>query len=142
MFSAGHAHAGALVILGLVVLLLMDSSSVPAPWNLASDAALISAILIPAGFFLSAIGHHPVEPNRFIVPLWIGFGVLFLGLDVGGTGLISSSMNRHWFSRGILGLEHHAICGMGRVARRRSGVACWPNRPEPLISNTVPLMMV
>ena len=90
-FRAGHAHAGVLVILGLVVLLLVDSAGVAAPWSFASTAVLGSAILIPAGFFLSVTGHDPVKPNRFVVLLWIGFGVLTVGLLAGGIGLISAS---------------------------------------------------
>ncbi|MHA7244094.1 hypothetical protein ACX80R_12970 [Paeniglutamicibacter antarcticus] len=86
MFRAGHAHAGVLVILGLVVLLLLDSASVPARGTSPATGVLISAILIPAGFFISVIGHDPARPNRFVILLWIGFGVSFLGFDC----------QRHW----------------------------------------------
>ncbi len=82
MFRAGHAHAGVLVILGLVVLLLLDSASVPARGTSPATGVLISAI-----------GHDPAKPKRFIILLWIGFGVLLLGLVAGGIGLISESKN-------------------------------------------------
>lgn len=87
-FRAGHAHAGVLVILGLVVLLLMDAAAVAAPFRYAADGVLFSAILMPAGFFLSVIGRNPARPNGFIALLWAGAALLAASLVVGGIGLI------------------------------------------------------
>lgn len=87
-FRAGHAHAGVLVILGLVVLLLMDAAAVEAPFRYAADGVLFSAILMPAGFFLSVVGRNPEKPNGFIVLLWAGAVLLALSLVAGGLGLI------------------------------------------------------
>lgn len=87
-FRAGHAHAGVLVILGLVILLLTDSAGLAAPWNYSADGVLFSAILIPAGFFLSVIGRDPTKPNKLIILLWLGFTLLTVSLIGGGIGLI------------------------------------------------------
>ncbi|MFF1573975.1 hypothetical protein ACFVWR_14625 [Leifsonia sp. NPDC058292] len=92
-FRAGHAHAGVLVILGLVVLLLLDASGVTGWAHLGADGVLVSAILIPAGFFLSVLGRDPQKPNQVIALIWTGFGVLTLGLVVSGIALIVAGAN-------------------------------------------------
>jgi hypothetical protein len=84
-FRAGHAHAGVLVILGLVVTLYVDLAHVAQPWATLSTGVLGSAILMPAGFFLSVLGRDPRRPNRFVVLLWLG--VLSLGVGVVGAGI-------------------------------------------------------
>ena len=56
---AGHAHAGVLVILGLVIKILTSTDGVPALAQQLSDAVLYAAILMPAGFFLSVTGRDP-----------------------------------------------------------------------------------
>lgn len=89
-FRAGHAHAGVLVILGLVVLLLVDAAGVASPFTFAADGVLFSAILVPAGFFLSVIGRDPQKPNGFIALLWAGFILLTISLVLGGIGLIAA----------------------------------------------------
>jgi hypothetical protein len=89
-FRAGHAHAGVLVILGLVVMILVDAAGA-GPWGRAAvDGVLSTAILIPAGFFLSVIGHDPKKPNRLFALIWIGFGVLTVALAIAGIALIAT----------------------------------------------------
>ncbi len=87
-FRAGHAHAGVLVILGLVVLILTSSPGVPGWANTLGDGVLFAAILMPAGFFLSVIGRDPQKPSRLIVLLWLGAASLTVGLVSAGIGLI------------------------------------------------------
>lgn len=87
-FRAGHAHAGVLVILGLVTLLLVDGSGMTGPPVAAPTLVLLSAILMPAGFFLSVTGTDPQKPNGFAVLLYAGAAVLTAGLVLGGIGLI------------------------------------------------------
>jgi hypothetical protein len=87
-FRAGHAHAGVLVILGLVVLILTSSPGVPSWANNLGEGVLFAAILMPAGFFLSVIGRDPQKPNRLILLLWLGAAVLGVGLVSAGVGLI------------------------------------------------------
>lgn len=87
MFRAGHAHAGVLIILGLVVLLFVDAAGVGVWGRVAADGVLSCAILIPGGFFFSAIGRDPKRPNRWIALIWVGFAVLTVSLIIAGVGL-------------------------------------------------------
>lgn len=87
-YRAGHAHAGVLVILGLVVLILTSSPGVPDWANSGGTAVLWAAILMPAGFFLSVIGKDPQRPSKLIVLLWLGAAVLTVGLVSAGVGLV------------------------------------------------------
>ncbi|MCK6068460.1 MULTISPECIES: hypothetical protein [Microbacterium] len=87
-FRAGHAHAGVLVILGLLTMLLVETSDVPEPFATLSLAVFVAAILMPTGFFVSVIGKDPARPNRAVALLWVGAGVLVLGLLSAGIGLI------------------------------------------------------
>ena len=87
-FRAGHAHAGVLVILGLVIRLLLDQATVPDWSSTLSDLVLFAAIVMPAGFFLSVIGRDPQRPNGFRHLLAAGGIMLVVGLAAAGTGLI------------------------------------------------------
>src|SRR6266566_5574398 len=69
-FRAGHAHAGVLVTLALVGQILADTAHMSGILTvLARNGIWASAILMPAGFFLSAAGKGVIRPNRFIVLL-------------------------------------------------------------------------
>lgn len=60
LFRAGHAHAGVLVTLGLVIALLTQAAGVGDAWSTTGAVLVLgSAILVPAGFFLSALGTDP-----------------------------------------------------------------------------------
>jgi len=87
-FRAGHAHAGVLVILGLVVRLLLDEPTVPDWSRVMGDLVLLAAILMPAGFFLSVIGRDPSGPNRLRILIRLGATALVIGLVAAGVGLI------------------------------------------------------
>ncbi|MFF2267644.1 hypothetical protein ACFVTZ_05235 [Cellulosimicrobium cellulans] len=87
-FRAGHAHAGVLVILGLVCLLLAEATSLAGFWRwLAATGVLVAAILLPAGFFLSAVGSGREAPNRAVVLLPAGGVVLAAGVVTLAIGL-------------------------------------------------------
>ncbi len=87
-YRAGHAHAGVLVILGLVILILTSTAGVPDWAEALSSGVLWAAILMPAGFFLSVIGRDPAKPSRLIILLWLGAASLTVGLVAAGVGLI------------------------------------------------------
>ena len=88
-FRAGHAHAGVLVILGLICLLLTGATSLTGFWNwLAGTGALIAAILMSAGFFISALGAGRTKPNGFIAVLFAGAAMLAAGVVTLGIGLL------------------------------------------------------
>lgn len=88
-FRAGHAHAGVLVILGLVVALFVDLAGVTDPAAPLSRLVLLAAILMPAGFFLSVVGHDPRRPNRLYVLIWLGAASLVTGVVAAGVGLLT-----------------------------------------------------
>lgn len=93
-FRAGHAHAGVLVILGLVSLLLMSAAGAELAWQWASVGVLASAILVPGGFFLSVLGRDPQRPGRAIALLWAGVAVLAASLLAVGIGVIAAGVAR------------------------------------------------
>ncbi len=87
-FRAGHAHAGVLVVLGLVCLLLAEATDLTGVWRwLAATGVLVAAILLPAGFFLSAVGAGREAPNRAVVLLPAGGVVLAAGVVTLAIGL-------------------------------------------------------
>jgi hypothetical protein len=88
-FRAGHAHAGVLVILGLVCLLLTGATELSGFWAwLARTGALIAAIAMSAGFFFSAIGAGRTTPNRWIALVFGGAVMLAAGVVTLGVGLL------------------------------------------------------
>jgi hypothetical protein len=86
---AGHAHAGMLVTLGLVCVLLAEAAGLTgvAGW-FARTGVLLAAILMPAGFFFSSMGPGATAPNRWIALLWAGGAVLAVGVVTLGIGLL------------------------------------------------------
>jgi len=90
-YRAGHAHAGVLVTLGLVSLLLSEATSLRGFWHwLAGTGVLFAAILLPAGFFFSAIGDGRTAPNRWAVLFPLGTLALAAGVVTLGVGLLST----------------------------------------------------
>jgi len=88
-FRAGHAHAGVLVILGLLCLVLTGATGLTGFWAwLAGTGVLIAAILMSAGFFFSAMGTGRTTPNRFIGLIFAGATSLAAGVVTLGFGLL------------------------------------------------------
>lgn len=88
-FRAGHAHAGVLVILGLLCLLLSGATGLSGFWAwLAGTGVLIAAILMSAGFFFSAMGAERTTPNRWIGLIFAGAASLAAGVVTLGVGLL------------------------------------------------------
>ena len=88
-FRAGHAHAGVLVILSLVCVILVDATGLDGfAAFVAAHGVPAAAILIPGGFFFSAIGRERTSPNRWIVLIWLGAVCLAAGLLTLGIGLL------------------------------------------------------
>jgi hypothetical protein len=90
-FRAGHAHAGVLLILALVIQLYVDGSDLSgaAEW-LARSAVPLAALLMPAGFFLSVLRPGAEQPNRLVLMIPVGATVLGIGLATAGIGLLAS----------------------------------------------------
>ncbi|HEX2417547.1 MAG TPA: hypothetical protein VHJ83_05390 [Micromonosporaceae bacterium] len=88
---AGHAHAGVLVTLAMLTLVLADSADLTGPVStLARNGVAFAAILMPAGFFFSAIGRDRTEPNRWVVLIYLGMVSLTLGVVALGLSLLLS----------------------------------------------------
>jgi uncharacterized membrane protein YphA (DoxX/SURF4 family) len=90
-FRAGHPHAGVLVILSIVSLIVADAANVSGPLSFfARNGIWLAAILMPAGFFFSASGRDVKQPNRFIILLYLGIASLSLGVLSLGISLLTS----------------------------------------------------
>jgi hypothetical protein len=90
---AGHAHAGVLVTLGLVTLILADAAALDGVLGwLARVGTPAAAALISAGFFFSSMGRgEVVRPNKFIWLVWLGALSLAVGVVTLGLGLLTTS---------------------------------------------------
>jgi hypothetical protein len=88
---AGHAHAGVLVILGLVVQPFADAAGMTGAAGWAARSAIpVAAILMSAGFFLSSMGAGRTSPNRLILLVYAGAISLALGALSLGIGLLAA----------------------------------------------------
>jgi len=90
-FRAGHAHAGVLVILSLVIQLYVEATDMSDGFTwLARSGVPIAALLIPGGFFFSVLSRGAERPNRFVWLLYAGAGLLALGVVTTGVGLLTA----------------------------------------------------
>lgn len=88
---AGHAHAGVLVTLALVCLVLADLGHVQGTLAaIVRGAVPGAAILVPAGFFFSAAGRNVTRPNGFIVLIYLGMVSLAVGVVGLGVALLDT----------------------------------------------------
>jgi hypothetical protein len=89
LWRAGHAHAGVLLVLALVLLRYVDETNLSGRWLwLARHGVPIAAILMPAGFFLSVLTPESTEPNVLIYLVFAGGLFLVGGVLTLGIGLI------------------------------------------------------
>jgi hypothetical protein len=90
-FRAGHAHAGVFLVLGLIVQVLVDATTLTglAEW-VARSFVPAAALLMPGGFFLSVAGKGATEPNRLVALIPLGATLLAIGLVTLGVGLLTA----------------------------------------------------
>jgi uncharacterized membrane protein len=89
LWRAGHAHAGVLLVLSLLMLRYVDEARLsPGAMWLARLSAPAAAVLMPLGFFLSVLKPEATAPNALINLVYIGGAVLAVGLVVLGVGLL------------------------------------------------------
>ncbi|MEU5842469.1 hypothetical protein [Rhodococcus sp. NPDC047139] len=92
-FRAGHAHAGVLVVLGLLIAVLTHVVGASPGWSAAGTiAVLVAAILMPAGFFLSVVGADPRRPGRMFVSVPIGAACLTAGVLISGVAVLAAGI--------------------------------------------------
>jgi hypothetical protein len=95
LWRAGHAHAGVLIILSLVMLRYVDETSLAGPWLwLARHGMPVAAILMPAAFFLSVLSGDATEPNALIYLAYLGALFLIGGALSLGIGLLRAEPAR------------------------------------------------
>jgi hypothetical protein len=83
LFRAGHAHAGVLVILSLLIQLLLDATRLnEATRWVARVTAPLAALLVSGGFF--GVAFHPA----FGALLWLGAACLLVTVVITGLGLV------------------------------------------------------
>ncbi|MET3960568.1 hypothetical protein ABIE44_000502 [Marmoricola sp. OAE513] len=86
---AGHAHAGVLLVLGLLCQLYVDAADLSGGWEWVARVGVpAAALLMPAGFFAASAGPGRTGPNRFIALVYAGGAVMALGLGTLGVGLL------------------------------------------------------
>ncbi len=89
LFTAGHAHAGILVMLALVGLLYVDEASLSeGAKSLVRNALSLAPISMSAGFFLSIVSPRATKPNRLIILVYLEALSLAVGAITLGVGLL------------------------------------------------------
>jgi hypothetical protein len=89
---AGHGHAGVLIVLALVCLVLADAIELGGALGYVARLAVpAAAVLMSAGFFLSSTGEGLTAPNDWIVVLWRGAASLAAGVVTLGVALLRSA---------------------------------------------------
>ena len=89
LFTAGHAHAGVLVILALVGLLYVDEADLPSgAKTLVRNCLALAPILMSAGFFLSIVSPKATRPGKPIALVYVGAAALAVGSVTLGVGLL------------------------------------------------------
>jgi hypothetical protein len=92
LWRAGHAHAGVLLILSLVVLRYVDEAVLSDPIKgFVRHTTPAAAILLPVAYFLSVLSPTATEPNALIYLAFVGAVVLAVGLIALGVGLLRKS---------------------------------------------------
>lgn len=89
LWRAGHAHAGVLLVLSLVILRYVDEANLSEGLKkFVRTGTPLTAILIPAAFFLSVLKPDSSEPNNLIYMAYLGFAILTITLIALGIGLV------------------------------------------------------
>lgn len=89
LWRAGHAHAGVLLVLSLIVLRYVDDAvlGARARW-FARHSVPAAAVLLPVAFFLSVTDSDATEPNALINLAYVGSLLLTAGLVTLGIGVL------------------------------------------------------
>lgn len=89
LWTAGHAHAGVLVIFALVALPYLDETGYGAGTQTLVRALLVAPpIVMSLGFFLSVVRPSDTKPNKLIWLVPLGGASLAAGTLTLGLGLV------------------------------------------------------
>jgi len=88
---AGHAHAGVLVLLALLIQPYADATAQDGfvGW-LSRSGVAVAALVMPGGFFFSSMGAGRTAPNRLIVMVFAGAALLAISLTSLAIGLLTA----------------------------------------------------
>lgn len=91
LWRAGHAHAGVLLVLSLLLLRYVDQARLSQKLKrFVRYAVPMAAILLPVAFFLSVLSPDATEPNGLIYLAHIGAILLAAALITLGIGILRS----------------------------------------------------
>ena len=87
---AGHAHAGVLHLLALLIQPYADATTQDGfiGW-LSRSGVAVAALVMPGGFFFSSMGAGRTSPNRLIVMVFAGAALLAISLTSLAIGLLT-----------------------------------------------------
>ena len=89
LWRAGHAHAGVLLVLSLLVLRYVDEAALSSrAKSFIRVAVPAAAILLPVAFFLSVLRPDATEPNSLIYLAYVGGIFVIAGVLTLGIGLL------------------------------------------------------
>jgi hypothetical protein len=92
MWRAGHAHAGVLLLLSLVALVLVDHAELADGWKQVVRTTIpAAALLMPIAFFLSILRPDAERPNRLVNLAYLGGVTLTIGMVTLGIGLLRAT---------------------------------------------------
>jgi hypothetical protein len=92
LWRAGHAHAGVLLILSLVSLMLVDDADLADGWKQVVRTAFpLAALLLPIAYFLSIVRTDAQRPNRIVNLAYVGAISLVIGMITLGVGLLRAA---------------------------------------------------
>jgi hypothetical protein len=92
MWRAGHAHAGVLLLLSLVALLLVDHAELADGWKQVVRTSFpTAALLLPIAYFLSIVRPDAERPNRLVNLAYVGGVILTIGMVTLGIGLLRAT---------------------------------------------------
>jgi drug/metabolite transporter superfamily protein YnfA len=106
LWRAGHAHAGVLLVLSLLVLRYVDEARLSEELKRFVRYAIPgAAILLPLAFFLSVLSPDATEPNVMIYLAYVGGVLLASALVTLGIGILRSPR-----------ADMDVVCDRGRAA--------------------------
>jgi hypothetical protein len=92
LWRAGHAHAGVLLLLSLVALVLVDEADLSDAWKQVVRTSIpVAALLLPIAFFLSIARPDAERPNRLVNVAYLGAVCLTVGTLTLGVGLLRAA---------------------------------------------------
>ena len=89
LWIAGHAHAGVLLVLSLVVLVLLQYADLPGWWERVAGSSIpLAAVLFAVAFFLSVLRGDATRPNGLIDLAYVAAVLVAIGTLTAGIGLL------------------------------------------------------